>query len=102
MNKANAVSDLGDKRGAVVLYDQTIAILERLVKQEGRRELVGDLAWVAANRSVVLIALGERARGLEEMRSAQRMLEAEIARTGRADLRQVLRWLQQEFSRHSV
>jgi hypothetical protein len=76
-----------------VLYDQTIAILERLVNQEGRRELVGDLAWIKAGRGDTLIILGERARGLKEMRSAQRIQEAEIARTGRADLTQVLTWI---------
>ena len=31
-------------RSAVELYDQVIAILERLVDQEGHRELANDLA----------------------------------------------------------
>ena len=44
MNKANAVRALGDNHGAVALYDQAIAIRERLVNQEGRRELANDLA----------------------------------------------------------
>jgi len=34
MNKANAVSDLGDNRGRVGYNDQAIAILERLVNQK--------------------------------------------------------------------
>ena len=50
LNKADAVSALGDNRGAVALYDQAIAIRERLVNQEGRRELVGDLAQLKAYR----------------------------------------------------
>jgi len=37
MNKAVTVSALGDNRGAVSLYDQAIAILERLVNQEGHQ-----------------------------------------------------------------
>ena len=41
-------------------------------------------------------------RGLEEMRSAQKTLGAEIASTGRADLKQVLTWLQQQLARHSA
>jgi TPR repeat protein len=97
MNKACVASALGDNRGAVLLYDQVIAIWGRLVNQEGCRELVGDLARITAYRGETLILLGERARGLEEMRSVQRTLEAEIARTGRADLRQVLTWLQQQL-----
>jgi len=97
-NKAIAVRALGDNRGAVALYDRAFAILERLVNQEGRRELIGDLARMKAYRGDVLIALGERARGLEEMRSSQKVLEAEIARTGRADLKQVLTWLQQQLA----
>jgi tetratricopeptide (TPR) repeat protein len=92
-NKALAVSEMGDNRGAVALYNQAVAIWERLVNQEDRRELVGDLARIIAYRGEALILLGERERGLEEMRFAQRILEAEIARTGRADLEQVLTWL---------
>jgi tetratricopeptide (TPR) repeat protein/tRNA A-37 threonylcarbamoyl transferase component Bud32 len=103
MNKAMTVrSALGDHRGAVALYDQAIAIRERLVNQEGRRELIGDLAWARAFRGNTLILLGERTRGLEEMRSAQRILETEIGRTGRADLKQVLRGLQQQLTKHSA
>ena len=42
MNKASA---LDDNRQAVELYDQAITTYERLVYQEGHRELAGDLAW---------------------------------------------------------
>jgi tetratricopeptide (TPR) repeat protein len=100
--KANAVSDLGDVRGAVVLYDQAIAIRERLVNQEGRRELVGDLALLKAYRGETLITLGEKEGGLQDMRSAQSILVAEIARTSRADLKQVLTRLQQQLTKHSA
>ena len=37
VNKANAVSDLGDERGALALYDQAMAILERLVRRKPPR-----------------------------------------------------------------
>ena len=100
-NKAIAVSALGDHRGAVALFDQAIAILERLVNQEGR-ELVGDLARLKAYRGKTLIALGEKENGLQDMRAAQRILDAEIARTGRTDLRQVLTWIQQQLREHSA
>ena len=102
MNKAIAVSTLGDDRGAVALYDQSIAIRERLVNQEGRRELVGGLARLKAYRGEILITLGEKENGLRDMRSAQSILDAEIARTGRTDLKQVLTWLQQQLTKHSA
>ena len=101
-NKASAVSALGDHRGAVALYDQAIAIRERLVNQEGRRELVGDLARLKAYRGETLITLGEKENGLQDMRSAQSILDAEIARTSRTDLKQVLTWLQQQLREHSA
>ena len=85
INKAYPGGDLGDLRGVVALLDQAIAIREHLVNQEGRHELVGDLVRIMALRGETLIKLGERERGLEEMRSAQRILEAEIARTGRTE-----------------
>ena len=100
--KANVVSDLGDTHGAVALYDQAIAILERLVNQEGRRQLVGDLARLKAYRGETLIILGEKEKGLQDMRSAQSILDAEIALTSRTDLKQVLTWLQQQLTKHSA
>jgi hypothetical protein len=102
MNKAIGVSDLGDHRGAVALYDQAIAIREQLVNQEGRRELAGDLARLKAYRGDSLITLGEKENGLRDMRSARGILDAEIARTSRTDLKQVLRWLQQQLTKHSA
>ena len=102
LNRASTLIALGDNRGAVALYDKAIAIRTWQVNQEGRRELVGDLARIKAFRGETLIILGERVCGFEEMRSAQRILEAEIARTNRADLKQVLRWLQQQLTKHST
>src|SRR5262249_51270280 len=50
-NKANAVSALGDKRAAVALYEQVIGIYKRLVEQEGRRDLVNELARAYLNKA---------------------------------------------------
>ena len=63
MSKAVAVKALGDIRdirGAATLSDQAIAIWERMVNQEGRHELAGDLAWVIDYRGAVLVQLGEK------------------------------------------
>lgn len=43
----------------VVFFGQAIAIRERPVKQEGRRELVGDLAQVRGYCAEALIHLGK-------------------------------------------
>ena len=93
MNKAVAVMELRDSRSALVLYDRAIEIYERLVHREGRRELVGNLAFVKANRAGTLIHLGEVATGVKEGRETAEVLRAEVARTGRADLQQQLVWL---------
>ena len=97
MNKAIAVSALGDKRGALALYDQAVAIRERLVNQEGRHELAGELAQSVGYRGSALIALGEKARGIEDMCSAENVLTVEIAHKGRADLQQTLTWIRQRL-----
>ena len=43
-DKAMVHERAGDAPGALACYDQVIAIRERLVNHEGRRELAGDLA----------------------------------------------------------
>jgi tetratricopeptide (TPR) repeat protein len=101
-NKAAALATLGDKRGAMALLDQTITIWERLVNQEGRRELAGDLAWLTACRGSALVGHGRRERGLRDSRSAQGVLEAEVARTGRADLKEFLVQVRQLLRQHST
>ena len=65
---------------------------ERLVEQEGRRELTGDLAKVRMIRAEVLLDLGERKRATTEARNAWAILQAEVKRTERADLQGVLTW----------
>jgi hypothetical protein len=93
MDKAAVVSALGDRRAAVGFFDRAIEIRERLVDQEGRRELAGDLAWAKAYWAGTLIDLGEVANVVKEGHEAAEVLRAEVARTGRADLQQALNWL---------
>ena len=54
MNKANAVYGLGDMRSAATLYDQAIAIRERLINEEGGRELANDLAMAYMNKAIAV------------------------------------------------
>jgi tetratricopeptide (TPR) repeat protein len=102
MNKASALRALGDNRGAVALYDQALVIYEGLINQEGRCDLVGNLAPLKAYRGAILITLGKREDGLRDLRAAESVLSAEIARTGRADLKQTLKWVEQQLAQHSA
>lgn len=97
LNKANTAIALGDQSSAVTLYDQAIAIRMRLVNQEGRRELTGDLAQLLVYRGAALMDMNDKAKGLKDMLSAKDILVAEMARTGRTDLKQILSWLNQQF-----
>lgn len=94
-NKAISVSALGDHSGAVALYDQSIAILRRMVEQEGRSDLSGDMMTTELYRVVAL--QGMSPLSIDDCRRAQAAftgLCAESERTGRADLQNVLRWAQ--------
>jgi len=94
-NKAVLVSALGDNRGAVVLYDQSIAILRRMVEQEGRSDLSGDMMTTELYRAVALQGMGPLS--IDDCQRAQAALtwmRIESERTGRADLQNVLRWMQ--------
>jgi tetratricopeptide (TPR) repeat protein len=100
-NKAVAVSALGDNRRAVALCDQALAIWERLVNQEGRREFVRHLALTRGFRGENLITLGEREKGLQDIRSAQGLFDGEFVRTGAADLKGHARWCQQQLAKYA-
>jgi tetratricopeptide (TPR) repeat protein len=102
LNKAIAVSALGDNRGAVTAYDRAIAIWERLVNQEGRRELSAKLGAAKCGCGEIRIALGEKEKGLQYMRSAEKLMEAEIGRTDDPAPKQLLMWLQERLKAHSA
>jgi hypothetical protein len=48
------------------------------------------MAWAYAYHSHVLLQLGQREEGCKQARVAVSMLQSEVARSGRADLRDVL------------
>ena len=74
------------------LYDKVIEILERLVNQEGRRELAGDLARMRLFWAVAAKSTGRRNEAQRVAREVVETLEAEVSRTGRADLQGVVNW----------
>ena len=90
LSKSIVIKHQGDKRGAIQLCDKAITIRECLTDQNGRPDLNGALARTKVFRGEILIELRERAKGLEDLRSAQCILETEIARTGRSGLERIL------------
>ena len=87
---------LGDKRGAVALYEQAIEIRERLVNQEGRRELAGDLAWVQLCWANDAWKIGRQAEAAKIAKQTIRTLESEIQRNRPRSLTGVLDWARRE------
>jgi hypothetical protein len=87
-----------DHRGAETYYSRAIAILAPLVDQEGRHELAFALGRTKADRGDTLIALGEKVEGLEDLRSARPILQAEFLRTGQDEVKQFLGWVEQQIA----
>ena len=75
---------------SILSHDSFGTYALRRTASNGRRELVGDLAWLKAYRGLALIRLGDRDRGKREAHEAITVLRAEVNRTGRADLKAVL------------
>src|SRR5688572_17104645 len=67
-NKAIAVRELGEQRAAAALADQTIALYQRLVEQEGLQDLADDLSTLYQSKASTLFDLGdvERARSYQQ------------------------------------
>lgn len=120
-NKAVMLQALGDHRSAVTVSDREIMIWQRLVSQEGRQEFVGEFAQAIfcraaatntlsrsflrslmhqpreAARASLLEAQALRDRAQGDVRTAMSLLSDEIARTGRADLNELLEWAKTSF-----
>ena len=95
MSKATAVSALGNHRGAVALYDQNITTLRRLVEQEGRSDLSGDMMTNELYRAEAFQGMNPLSDAeCQRAQAAFAGVRAESERTGRADLQNVLRWAQ--------
>jgi serine/threonine protein kinase len=75
---------------ALAALEEAFVLWNRLVHQEGRRELLGEYAMAQARRGELLCQLGDRGRGCQEVRQAVALLEAEAARTHRPEVREKL------------
>ena len=86
MNKARAVSALGDMGGAVTLYDRAIVIRERLVNQEGRSELANGLAMAYMNKANAKWVNGDQQGALALLDQAIAIRERLVNQEGRREL----------------
>lgn len=98
MSKGVALDAQGEGRAALPLYDRAIGLLERLVQQEGRAELVGDLARVRLYRIDTQRTIGDAPAELTRLvRENVDDLRRDVERSRRDDLARVLRWAEQAF-----
>jgi len=88
---ATKVFGLRDVSGALSLYDRAILISERLVHHEQQHELLGDLGILLSLRANAHLALGNVPKARLDAKQAVKILQAEVARTGRSDLRAALK-----------
>jgi tetratricopeptide (TPR) repeat protein len=87
------ISDrLGNLAAALDGYTRAAAWRERLLTQQGREELAGDWAQCLAYKADMLRKVGRHDEAQQDARRAVAILQAEVARNERADLRNVLQW----------
>ncbi len=92
INTASALRDIGDNEGSVAFLGKAVRLLECVVNEDGKIECLGELAIAKAFRGVGRIELGDVVNGKNETRDAVVCLDAEIRRTGKANLRAVAEW----------
>lgn len=90
VNKALVVRRQKDLKSAVALFNRAIKIYEKLIKT-GRRELSSDRAQALAYRAKLTVSTQpDEAR--RDARLAISILETQVDKTHRADLRRLLEW----------
>jgi tetratricopeptide (TPR) repeat protein len=86
VNKAFVHGSVDDVPGALAMYDQAIAIWERLVKVEGRAELANDLARAYMNKAIAMYDLGDNRGAIAMHDQAIAVWERLVEVEGRAEL----------------
>jgi tetratricopeptide (TPR) repeat protein len=90
MNRGVTLDSLGRLQVALADYRTCICLEEELVRDEDRRELAGYLAWGYTHHAGLLLRMGRRQEACQRAREAVSILQGEVPRTGRADLRRAL------------
>ena len=86
INKAFVHGSAGDLPGEVAMYDRAIEIRERLVNQEGRRELANNLAGSYQSKAVAVSALGDKRAAVSLYDRAIEIYERLVNQEGRREL----------------
>jgi tetratricopeptide (TPR) repeat protein len=86
MEKAFIHENADDRPGALALYDQTIAVLERLVNQEGRHELANQLAVAYMFKGNAVSALGDHRAAVTMYERCNAIYERLVNQEGRCEL----------------
>ena len=76
----------GDLAGAIQEYGQVIGIGERLVNEEGRRELADGLAEAYMNQATMMRALGDAQGSVAPYGGVLVIMEQLVEEQGRSDL----------------
>ena len=90
-NKAVALGCMHKKQSALDMFDKAMEIREQLINNHGHNDLVGDLAVLRVLRGRCLIQNRDIKHGTQQIKSAIPILRAEVSRTGRAQLRGLLK-----------
>jgi lipopolysaccharide biosynthesis regulator YciM len=90
VNKADGMLKSGDNRAAVLLYDRSIKIYDRLLKREGRKELSANLAHAFMNKGAAVSRLGDRRAAAPLYDRAIEIYERLVNHEGRKELAQNL------------
>ncbi len=85
-NKALLCISVEDSTGAVKVFDRCIAILALLVEQEGRSELVDDLAGAYMNKARAVLLLGDLRGAVELYDRSIALYERLVKQEGRNEL----------------
>jgi serine/threonine protein kinase len=84
-NEADEVA-FGNHNKAIEIYDQ-------LVNWEGRSDLRGNMAYAKINRALLLsLKEDQKSKAIDEIQGAVTVLQEEIERTGREDLKRGFGW----------
>lgn len=90
MNKAVTAEAYGDLACATDLYDQCIALLRRLTKQDGRWELAGNMALALMNKGNLLRTMGSLTEATNLYDESIDICQRVVGQDGRQKLAEVM------------
>lgn len=90
--KANELQNMGDREGAIKLYDEAISIYQRLVKQGGRRDLAQAYVHVMTCKASAQRSIKDLAGAIKTHDEIIAFLRHQVEQEGQRDLLCELLW----------